>query len=244
MSLTPNADSLTANDSPIERGLVVEQNLYYDVHLPPHGTSNAAPPLALVLHGYGGSKRQMMREARGFVPDDFAIAAVQGIHQHIREPREVGAPLRFGFGWLTNFQPQESVALHHQTLLRIIDTLVSENIADRKRVFLVGFSQSVALNYRFALTHTEVLRGVVGICGGLPGDLETSGAYQKTAAAMLHLCGDDDEIYSPARTADYQTRLRRFAPHAEVRHYPQAAHVITDAMRDDLRAWLSERAAS
>jgi len=242
VSLTHNADSLTANGSPVERGLVVEQNLYYDLHLPPREASNA--PLALVLHGYGGSKRQMMREARQFVPDDFAIAAVQGIHQHIREPREGGAPLRFGFGWLTNFQPQESTRLHHQTLLRIIDVLASENIADRKRVFLIGFSQSVALNYRFAFTHTEVLRGVVGICGGLPGDLETSDAYQNTAADMLHLCGETDEIYTPARTADYETRLRRFAPRAEVRHYAQAAHVITDAMRADLRAWLSERAAS
>lgn len=241
--------TLTANDSTtsgltLERGLVVEQNLYYDVHVPSQGTTHAPHPLALALHGYGGSKRQMMREVKQFVPDDFAIAAVQGVHQHIREPREADAPLRFGFGWLTNFQPQESVALHHQTLLRIIDSLVDENIADRKRVFLIGFSQSVALNYRFAFTHPHVLRGVAGICGGLPGDLETNHAFQNTDAEMLHLCGDDDEIYSPARTADYETRLCRFAPHAEVRHYAEAAHVITDAMRLDLRTWLSERARS
>lgn len=242
MSLTPDTDGLTANLSPSERSLVVEQNLYYDVHLPSHKTSNAS--LALVLHGYGGSKRQMMREAKQFVPSDFAIAAVQGIHQHIRAPTEAGAPLRFGFGWLTNFQAQESTRLHHQTLLRIIDTLAGENLIDPKRIFLVGFSQSVALNYRFAFTHTEVLRGVVGICGGLPGDLETSDAYRNTAADMLHLCGATDEIYTPARTADYETRLRRFASRAEVRHFAQAAHVITDAMRADLRAWLSERAAS
>ena len=242
MSLTPDTDGLTANLSPSERSLVVEQNLYYDVHLPSHKTSNAS--LALVLHGYGGSKRQMMREAKQFVPADFAIAAVQGIHQHIRAPTEAGAPLRFGFGWLTNFHAEESIRVHHQALLRIIDALVEEGIVNRQRVFLIGFSQSVALNYRFAFTHPNILRGVVGICGGLPGDLETGDAYQNTDAEMLHLCGDDDEIYTPARIRDYETKLRRFASHSEVRHYPHAAHVITDAMRADLRVWLNDRAAS
>jgi len=231
------------DESPHERTLIVEQPLYYDVHAPARDDPEPRP-LVLALHGYGGSKRQMMREAKGFVPDDFAIAAVQGVHQHIREPREADAPLRFGFGWLTNFHAEESVALHHQALLHIIDALIEERIADPKRVFLIGFSQSVALNYRFAFTHPNILRGVIGICGGLPGDLETNDAYQNTYAAMLHLCGNDDEIYTPARTRDYETKLRRFASHSEVRHYSHAAHVINDAMRADLRVWLSDCTSS
>jgi pimeloyl-ACP methyl ester carboxylesterase len=48
--------------------------------------------------------------------------------------------------------------------------LTDEGIADPARVFLLGFSQSCALNYRFAFTHPDRLRGVVGICGGIPGD--------------------------------------------------------------------------
>jgi hypothetical protein len=43
---------------------------------------------------------------------------------------------------------------------------------------LLGFSQTCALNYRFAFTHAGTLRGVVGICGGLPGDWETGERYQ------------------------------------------------------------------
>ena len=39
-----------------------------------------------------------------------------------------------------------------------------------ERRILVGFSQSVALNYRFVATLPDEVRGVVGICGGVPGD--------------------------------------------------------------------------
>src|SRR5215213_6432971 len=161
-----------------ERELLAEAKLYYDIYVP---SADAAPaPLLVALHGYGANKRQMMREARRIAPDGFAIASLQGFHQHIKEPKEEGGPLRYGFGWLTNYRPEDSVALHHRALLDLIGSLVREGTADRTRVFLLGFSQSCALNYRFAFAHAEILRGVVGICGGLPGDWETSESYTQT----------------------------------------------------------------
>ena len=149
-----------------ERTLSAKVKLYYDLHAPAEDGQHTRPrPLLIALHGYGGSKRQMMREARMCAPPDFAIASLQGFHQHLKEPREEGAPLRFAFGWLTNFHAEDSIALHHMALLDLIDTLTQEGIADAARIFLLGFSQSCALNYRFAFTHTERLRGVIGICG-------------------------------------------------------------------------------
>ena len=68
-----------------------------------------------------------------------------------------------------------------------MQTLTSEGVADPARIFLLGFSQSCALNYRFAFTYPDRLRGVIGICGGLPGDWETSALYQPTKAAVFHL---------------------------------------------------------
>jgi phospholipase/carboxylesterase len=222
-----------------DRTLTAEVKLYYDLHVPP---SDSVRPLLVALHGYGANKRQMMREARSIAPDGFAIASLQGFHQHIKEPREAGGPLRYGFGWLTSFRPEDSIALHHRALLDLINSLVHENIADRERVFLLGFSQSCAINYRFAFTHVERLRGVVGICGGLPGDWETSNLYAKTNASVLHLHGTRDEFYTPARVSDYAARLRTRARDTEVKGY-DAEHEITPAMREDVRAWLGERAA-
>jgi predicted esterase len=222
---------------PAEHALEAHTKLYYDLHVPPRTPA----PLLVALHGYGSNKGWMMREARRHAPEGFTVAALQGPHQHLKEPKVEGGPLRYGFGWLTNFHPEDSVALHQRALKDLIDTLVGQNVARRRAVFLLGFSQSCALNYRFAFTHADLLRGCVGICGGLPGDWETSEVYGETGASVLHLHGERDEFYPPARVADYGERLRRRARDTEVKAF-DAAHEITPAMRDEVRAWLAARA--
>jgi phospholipase/carboxylesterase len=226
----------TTHPSTSERSLSAEIRLYYDLQV----AKPAPAPLLIALHGYGASKRQMMREAQSIVPDGFAVASLQGPHQHLKDPKEPDGPLRFGFGWLTNFRPEESVAVHHRALLDLIDALTVAGDADARRIFLLGFSQSCALNYRFAFTHPNLLRGVIGICGGMPGDWDRSDLYQPTAASIFHLSGEHDEFYPPARTADYATQLRTRAREAECRSY-DAGHEIVQAMRDDIRSWLEQR---
>ncbi len=216
--------------------LTATVKLYYDLHV----ASETPSPLLIALHGYGSNKNWMMREARYFAPDNFTVAALQGFHQHLKVPKEKDAPLRYGFGWLTNFHPEDSVAVHHRALLDLIGGLVDEGVADPARVFLLGFSQTCALNYRFAFTHARVLRGVVGICGGLPGDWETNEIYQNTEAAVLHLAGARDEFYPPARVADYGARLSQRARDVEFKSY-DAEHELTPAMRADVRAWLESQ---
>jgi phospholipase/carboxylesterase len=216
--------------------LAAEVKLYYDVWAP--GAEPA--PLLVALHGYGSNKGWMMREARAHAPEGFAVAALQGPHQHMKEPREEGGPARYGFGWLTNFHPEESIALHHRALLDLVAALVDEGVADAARVFLLGFSQSCAINYRFVFTYPKVLRGVVGICGGLPGDWETNPAYGETRASVLHLSGARDEFYTPERVAPYAEQLRRRARDVETRAY-DCGHEFAPEMRADVRAWLAER---
>ena len=219
-----------------ERTLTAQINLYYDVVAP-----IAKPaPLLIALHGYGASKWHGMREAKLTAPEGFALAALQGPHQHLREPQQPGGPLRYGFGWLSNYRPEESVAIHHRALLEMIESLVDEGIADPRRIFLLGFSQSCALNYRFAFTQPNVLKGVIGIAGGIPGDWETNGAYQQTDASVFHLAGARDEYYPPARVENYEAALRQRAADVQFRSY-QAGHEISTAMRDDIRDWLRTR---
>jgi phospholipase/carboxylesterase len=228
----PNLD-----ESPTEQSLSAQIKLYYDLVVP----ESLPAPLLIALHGYGANKRQMMREARAMAPPGFAIASLQGFHQHMKEPLEPGGPLRFGFGWLTNFKPEESVAVHHQALLDLRAEQVERGVADETRIFLLGFSQSCAMNFRFAFTHSDVLRGVIGICGGLPGDWETSQSYKKTEASVLYLSGTRDEFYPPERVADYEERLKLRAADVEW-HAHDAGHEFVQSMRDDVRSWLVDRA--
>jgi predicted esterase len=227
---------MQTDNNPIERKLTAEINLYYDVI----AAERRPAPLLITLHGYGAGKWHALREAKIIAPAGFALASLQGPHQHLRDPKQPGGPLRFGFGWLTNFHPEESIALHHQALIDLIETLTIEGIAQPARVFLLGFSQSCALNYRFAFAQNERLRGVIGICGGLPGDWETSEAYKQTKAAVFHLAGERDEFYTPARVEPYAKQLRMRATDVEFRSY-DAAHEITQPMRDDIRRWLEEQ---
>ena len=222
-----------------ERTLTAQITLRYDV-IP---AASERAPLLIALHGYGASKWHGMREAKLIAPDGFALAALQGPHQHLREPKEKGGPLRYGFGWLTNFHPEESVAIHHRGLLEMIETLIAEGVADPSRIFLLGFSQSCALNYRFAFTHPDVMRGVIGICGGLPGDWETSELYKQTKAAVFHLAGETDEYYGPDRVAKYAAQLHQRASLVEFRSY-NAGHEITQPMREDIRKWLVSKVDS
>ena len=100
-------------------------NLYYDLQ----PAANSGAPLLIALHGYGAFKEQMMREAQQMAPDGFAIASLQGFHQHMKEPRQPGGPLRFGFGWLTSYRSDESVAIHHQAVIDLIDRLAGDGVA-------------------------------------------------------------------------------------------------------------------
>lgn len=223
----------------VDQPLRVETKLYYDLLIP--RDEERARPLLVALHGYGGNKQQMMREARRIAPPDFAVVALQALHQHIREPREPGGPLRYGFGWLTNFRPEESIALHHEALFALIERAVSDGLADGRKIFLLGFSQSVALIYRFIFKHADLARGAICICGGLPGDWETNESYRNSKTAILHLCGTRDEFYPPERVRDYEAKLKQRAPQVTVRGY-NASHEITDEMRADARDWLEEMA--
>jgi phospholipase/carboxylesterase len=219
----------------VERTLNAEVKLYYDLR----AAEQPSAPLLIALHGYGANKKQMMREAQQMAPDGFAIVSLQGFHQHLKEPKEPGGPLRFGFGWLSNFHPEDSVHVHHQALLDLIQKLTADETIDATQVFLLGFSQTCALNYRFAFTHPQVLRGVIGICGGLPGDWETSEDYKPTTAAVFHLAGANDEFYPPERVSDYEARLKLRSPNVKFKSY-DAAHEIVPAMREDISAWLKK----
>ena len=123
----------------------------------------------------------------------------------------------------------------------MIKILTAEGVADPSRVFLLGFSQSCALNYRFAFTHPETLRGVIGICGGLPGDWETSTTYRQSQIDVLHLAGTRDEFYSPERVQDYEKQLQTRARSVVFKSY-DAGHEIIREMRPDVVQWLTRAA--
>lgn len=219
--------------------LTAEFKLYYDLLLPENETQEPAP-LLIAVHGYGGNKRAMMREARAIAPENFAIAALQGFHQHWREQTtEKGQMPKVGFAWLTNYHAEDSVAVHHRAISDLIENLIMKGVADKNNVFLLGFSQACALNFRFAFSKPGQLTGVVGISGGIPGDWQTSDAYQNISAPVLYVYGDADEFYPLEKFDENAVQLKSHTANLQTKGYP-AKHEITAAMRDDIKVWLQE----
>ena len=164
----------------------------------------------VALHGYGMDAETMLRLAATWF-SQYRITSIQAPHPFYKlmESREVG------YSWATHLQSEESVRLHHE----ILNHVLREMNAAPEKVLLLGFSQPVGLNYRFAATYPKMVRGVIGVCGGVPKDWET-GNYQRVDAALLHIARTEDDIYKPEATRTYRERLRTRADDVEYLEFP------------------------
>ena len=211
-----------------------EISLYYDLFVPDNISKPA--PLLIAAHGYGAHKRYMMREARLIAPENFVIVSIQGPHQHFRRTDD---GYRIGFGWLTDDKPEEYIRLHHQFVFDVMDKLDTEQLIDRSRITLYGFSQACALNFRFAFTYPDALRSLVAVCGGVPRDLETNPRYHPFNAKTFYLYDNDDEFYPLEKFREFDSKLGDRLPDYRSKQY-EAKHEITNEMREDIRKFLSE----
>lgn len=222
------------NDIQTDQSITAEIDLYYDVLVPDDIKTPA--PLLIAVHGYGAHKRYMLREAKIVASDKFVIASIQAPHPHYRQGSD--GEYRIGYGWLSSENPEPHIRLHHKFVLDVIEKLAADGVIDWERVFMYGFSQACALNFRFAFTHPEILSGIVGVCGGIPGDLDTNDKYRPFNAETFYLYGDDDEFYTQEQFAGFNKKLAATLPNYQSKHYT-AKHEITEDMRVDIKAWLA-----
>jgi predicted esterase len=142
-----------------------------------------------------------------------------------------------GYCWVTSKHSESSVRLHHEMLLHVLDEVGRQFSIPPERRLLVGFSQPVGLNYRFAATHPSAVRGVIGICGGVPKNWE-DGHYGKVSAALLHIARQEDEYYPPAVTERYAARLRLRADDVEF-HLLEGGHRFPSKAGPVVEKWIA-----
>jgi phospholipase/carboxylesterase len=169
-----------------------------------------ATPLVVTLHGFGGNPEDMLKMTDRLFEVPPVIAVLQGPYQFFLS----AAARDVGYGWITNRRPAESIRLHHEMVLHVLEEVGREIGIPKDRRVLVGFSQAVALNYRFAASCPDGVRGVIAICGGLPGDWKT-GSDQPVSASVLHIAARQDEYYPPGVTESYPEKLRQHAADVE-----------------------------
>jgi predicted esterase len=189
--------------------------------------------LVLALHGYGSNPDVMLRLTKAMLGPDHAIAAIQAPSQFFLGNPSAGET---GYCWATPAHPESSVRLHHKMVLHVAGEMEARFGIRANRRLLIGFSQPVGLNYRFAATYPEQVRGVIGICGGLPKNWET-GEYRKVSAGLLHIARREDEIFPPAVTEKYADRLRLRADDVEF-HQLDGGHKFPSKAGPIVERWI------
>jgi len=198
----------------------------YLLHTPE--SAGDAARLIVAVHGHAMTPEQMLRLTARLVGEEHYIASLQGPYQ-LWVKQDGQQPSEVAFHWATRFEPEHSRRLHHDMIRRVLEEV-------GRPAVLVGFSQSVSFNYRFVCTYPNAVRGVIAICGGLPGDWD-HGPYQPTRAAALHITTREDEFYPPAITERYPDRLRTRIADVEF-HMLEGGHRIPSSARPIVRGWL------
>ncbi len=188
-------------------------------------------PLVVALHGFGANPEVMFTLTSRLFGVEPVIASLQGPYQFFRDAQAKDV----GYGWITSRYPADSIRLHHDMVSHVLDESGEEFGIPPERRILAGFSQPVSLNYRFAAKHPDAARGVIAICGGLPGDWDT-GSYGEVRAAILHIARRQDEYYPPALTERYTERLKRRATDVEF-HLLEGGHQIPSTGRRFVEPW-------
>jgi predicted esterase len=210
---------------------------YYQVHVP-ESRGAGRRPLLVGLHGYAGDMGSMMRLAKGIAGEEMIVATMQGPNQ-FWVPSPDADHSRIAFGWGTSFHAEDSQTRHRAFIRRVLTETEQRYGADRSRVFLVGFSQACAHNYRFTFAHPEAVKGVVAICGGIPGDLEKP-AYRQFGGGVLHIAATDDRVYPLEKAREFVPSLSRLAQDLTFREYV-SPHAIPRRSIPFIRRWILER---
>ena len=220
---------------------IVEQHAFearlecrYLLHIPNALDRNSL--LIITLHGYSSNPEVMLRLTAGLVGNGHVMASLEAPNQHYVTdglPNRQSVP---GYNWGISTHWEAAVRLHHDMLLQTLAALRERFKMGRDRCLLVGFSQPVGLNYRFAGTHPGEVAGIIGLCGGVPRDWE-EGKYRPIEAAVLHLSRDQDEYYPVEVVKKFPERLRVHATDVEF-HLLEGPHRFPSKASGIARAWI------
>ena len=188
--------------------------------------------LVVTLHGFGSNPEAMLRLTANMLDPAHVVASVEGPSQFYlaQNLKDVG------YSWATHKHSDSSVRLHHDMVRHVLEEAGREYGIPPARRLLAGFSQPVGMNYRFAATHPSEIRGVIGICGGVPRNWE-DGPYQKVTAALLHIARSEDEFYKPEVTERFAERLRVRADDVEF-HMLEGSHRFPSKAKPIVARWL------
>jgi predicted esterase len=183
---------------------------------PPLEEATAA---AILLHGRGGSARDILGLARALDEPRLACLAPQAADS-AWYPQSFLAPVERNEPWLSS-------AL--DLVRRLLDTLAEAEIT-AERTLLLGFSQGACLALEFAARNATRYGGVAGLAGGLIGAPGTARDYPGSleGTPVFLGCGDRDPFVPVERFEETAVVLAGLDAGVTRRLYPGMGHVVNE----------------
>jgi predicted esterase len=222
-------------ENPEHHTFTAKLDCRYLLYVPEHLDEGAI--VVLALHGYSSNPKAILSLTAGLVGPRHIIAALQAPNQHYLTQGLPGDSSVAGYNWGIRDHWGSAVRLHHDMLLECLSQMRGRFNIPAARCLLLGFSQAVGLNYRFAATWPEQAGGVIGICGGVPRDWEED-KYRDVSAAVLHIAREEDEFYPPQLSTQFAERLRKRAADVEFHMLP-GGHRFPSKAGPIVQPWMS-----
>ena len=122
----------------LDRTFPVRMDCHYLLQAP--DVVDPRTPLVVTLHGFGANPEAMLKLTARLFDAPAVFAALQGPYQFF-----LGADTRnVGYGWITSRRPAESIRLHRDMVLHVLEEAGREYGIPVGRRILAGFSQAVA----------------------------------------------------------------------------------------------------
>ncbi len=210
--------------------------VFHHLSRPPVAPSAAAPPLLVLLHGYGSDERDLMGLA-SYVDPRFQVVSV-------RAPQvlETG-----GYAWFAvQFTPFGLVLDHEQAqesrrqLEAWLEGLIAALGVDRRRVFLLGFSQGAGMALGAAMHRPDLVAGVAFLSGlVVPQMMPTGDLEPLRGLSVLMTHGRQDPLLPIARGRASRALLEQLPVRLVYREF-EMGHEIDGASLAEVQAWLTE----
>ncbi|MDJ0521902.1 MAG: alpha/beta hydrolase-fold protein [Planctomycetota bacterium] len=220
----------------------------YIVLLPPdYATSKRRYPVVFILHGSGSSETGHGRVAEALGRDGVIYVAPRALFPHEGVFQQLGRP-----GW-TAWPPMpieeregkpEPMRLYCDWILRCADDVAKRYRTAGKRVHVWGHSQGAGTASVLAALHPERVASTFAYAGYYPAEYVTDASLAacKKHGVHIELChGTKDNVVPPEPTRAMKARLAKAGVSHAV-HMVDAAHRLTEEVRNLSRAWVDAHA--
>jgi phospholipase/carboxylesterase len=186
-----------------------------------------SPQAAMILlHGRGDSAQGILRLVDQIARPGWAFIAPQAAG-NTWYPNRFIAPISSNEPWLSS------------ALQAVQDTLEAAQTAGvpLSRTILLGFSQGACLALEYAARNGAQYGGVVGLSGGLIGDVLEPSRYPKSLSGtpVFVGCSDVDAHIPKTRVEESAVMLGNIGARVDARIYPNLGHTINDDELDAVR---------